>query len=484
VAEPFDGRSMATGNGGLPQGSSFVIGVGFFVAAALLLTVPFTTYVVDLVMGLVILLVPTWYGVLRVQAGKFDYFESFYPFSALYFMYFGWSSIYLKYNVQDLQYRSLLPWLTPALATALAGYIAMTLGYMAFFRRARVGRLARYRPTGVGFLLLVVSLGFLGQVSTSLQQWYFHSTGKVDVVVSIGQQFAPLFFLAWFFLWHQLFSGRLPRVQRTLLLSFFLPAAASVLLLLVGGKERAILIFALPALGFWYARRKLPWHALLVVLLVAVFVIFPLYNSFQHLDRRLGTAERLNRTVASISHWDRQNFLDQSVGAFFKRMGIITSVAAVLRDVPDFIPYRKGETLALAPISLLIPRFLWPEKPNINIGREFGVTFNLVNPVDRETQIAPSLVGEFYWNFGMSGVIVGMFIMGIVYRWIFQAFGAYSGYDPLGKAVYIMLFLKMIHFEGNFAGLVAGSLRSLVIIYLLAQASLKLGLLGQLESEA
>jgi len=162
--------------------------------------------------------------------------------------------------------------------------------------------------------------------------------------------------------------------------------------------------------------------------------------------------------------WNSDRFLDASLFSFLQRMTIVTSLAAIISDTPRWVDYRYGETLVLAPMALLIPRFLWRDKPNISIGKEFGATFRMTHALDLETEVAPSMVGDFYWNFAIPGVIVGMLLLGMGYRWYYQRYGTGAGFDPVRKAIYVALLPTALLFEGNFAIIVAGFVKALIIV--------------------
>jgi len=239
-----------------------------------------------------------------------------------------------------------------------------------------------------------------------------------------------------------------------------------VLVSLLGGKELAILVLSYPAIAFWYARRKMPWAAFTAFALVGVFVVFPLYNTFRNQSRLLETDVRMSRTLDLAMRWDRREFLDHSVNDFMKRMSLVYCVGAILRDVPSAVPSRNGETLVLLPISLFVPRIIWPDKPNITIGREFAVTFQLVNPVDQVTQISPTITGELYWNYGVPGVVVGMFLLGAIFRVFYERYGSGTARAPLRTACYLALLPMAMHFEGNVAAMMGGLAKSILILSL------------------
>lgn len=464
------------------QRSSLALAISFLGLACLILSVVFFRNITDLLMVLVMIGIAFFFGMARVTVGKFDYFEIFFPFSVLYLIYFGWSAIYLKQNIDLMQHRSLLPWLTPALGLALVGYVAMTAGYTTLTRKVRPSKFSKLVPTGIGFLLVAGGIGFIGQLAESLQARQWISVRQVSGFLSIGQQIAPIFFFAWYVLWYMVWSRKLSRLERYLLLSLFIPAALMVLYLKLGGKEMAIVTLGMPAIAYWYVHRKPPWKSILAVMLVGLFVIFPIYNTYRNQSDRLDNVRRMSQTINVATYWNTKSFMDNSVRAFLQRMGIITSVAVVLRDVPDLVPYSNGKTLVLAPIGIFIPRVLWPGKPVIKVGREFGLTFRMVNAVDRNTSIAPSLVGEYYWNFGLPGVVIGMFLTGGVYRFIYRKFGEPRGFTPVSSGVYMMLFMSLIHFEGSFAAQLGGAVKSFVVLYLLIIVSRKFNLLAVPES--
>jgi hypothetical protein len=259
-------------------------------------------------------------------------------------------------------------------------------------------------------------------------------------------------------------AGRLRTSVAVRLLVAMTACASLVLAFTFGSKMLAVTILALPAVAYYEVKRKLPLKTGIVVVLIFVFLIVPLYNTYRQMDRDLGASRRLDQTFAQASNWSSDKYLDASLFAFLQRMTVVTSVAAIMSDTGRFVPYRYGETIILAPIGLLIPRFLWPEKPEIGIGREFGSTFRLKNPFDMETEIALSIVGEFYWNFAIPGVVIGMWLLGMAYRWYFQRYGAGAGFDPLRKAIYVTLLPGALLIEGSFAVTIGGLIKTLIIL--------------------
>jgi len=471
IDRPVDAAS------GLDRRGSLFLAVAGVLAAAMVAVVPLVPYVAAMSLAAAIAVPIVMFVLHRVAQRRFDLFEVLLPVAVLYFLYFGWSAVYLKFHPEQSITLSVLPYVTPALALATVGFYAMLAGYRVGFGATRPSRLGELVPNGSAFYFLAGSLGLIGQYSTYLQSRAVLRSDTISPVLAIGQQLDPLFWMAWFVFWWAVWTRHLRGARLAVLAVIHGLAGLVVLVLQIGTKERAIMLGAVPIMAFWYARRRLPWRSAIAILLLAVFVVFPVYNQFRLHDERLGTLARLDRTVDSARNWDSTEYFDYSVGAFLKRLTIVTSVAAVLRDTGRWVEFEYGRTLFLAPIGLVVPRFLWPDKPNLSIGREFGERFQLVHPLDRRTYIAPSLVGEFYWNFHVPGVVIGMFLYGAWLRWTYRKFGEGGGGDALRKGLYVMFLIGLVHFEGNLAIVFGRFVRSLILAWGLAWFALETGML-------
>jgi hypothetical protein len=88
-------------------------------------------------------------------------------------------------------------------------------------------------------------------------------------------------------------------------------------------------------------------------------------------------------------------------------------VATTMKMVPEKHPYGNGEPLIEAVAASVVPRFVWPDKPEAggkaNLKRFWG--FNLVG---WSTNIGT--LGEAYANFGRTGGIFYMFFYGLFFN--------------------------------------------------------------------
>jgi hypothetical protein len=129
------------------------------------------------------------------------------------------------------------------------------------------------------------------------------------------------------------------------------------------------------------------------------------------------------------------------------------------------VDFRKGDTLFLL-LQSFIPRMFWPEKPNISIGQLFNHEFQLSE--SKFTYVPTTQLGELYWNFGMTSVILGMMCIGMV-------FGYIASLSSVGMAMTLPKFLVLmlatyylaVSFEGNIANEYSVFIRLVILVALI-----------------
>lgn len=87
-------------------------------------------------------------------------------------------------------------------------------------------------------------------------------------------------------------------------------------------------------------------------------------------------------------------------------------IALAMNYVPRVEPYADGETIWKSLAAVVVPRFLWPDKP------ESGGAYNLSRFVGIKRHLTYSMnigpYGEGYGNFGVAGGVVFMFLYGML----------------------------------------------------------------------
>ena len=101
--------------------------------------------------------------------------------------------------------------------------------------------------------------------------------------------------------------------------------------------------------------------------------------------------------------------LDEAIWDNFR---IYKTYYGIIKAVPDMTPYMFGQQMIVYTMVMFIPRILWPGKPMPpgNAAVALGISSYAVL-----AGTAYPNIGEYYYEFGMLGVI---FFMGLFGRWM------------------------------------------------------------------
>jgi oligosaccharide repeat unit polymerase len=92
-------------------------------------------------------------------------------------------------------------------------------------------------------------------------------------------------------------------------------------------------------------------------------------------------------------------------------------------------------------IYQFIPRVIWPNKP-IDVTTMMSELFR-PGQVAKGDSYGPTLFGEMYYNFGISGIVIGCFVVGIVLGWMYRLGRKQRGSAPL-RFFYATLLVSII----------------------------------------
>jgi oligosaccharide repeat unit polymerase len=109
-------------------------------------------------------------------------------------------------------------------------------------------------------------------------------------------------------------------------------------------------------------------------------------------------------------------------------------LSTIIENVPERIPYLYGKSY-LWTILNVIPRRYWPEKPG-TIGLYLNREFTNSKAI---SGVPPSLIGEFYLNYSMLGVIIGCFLFGNISALILRKY-----YNNLENPKYQLLYTSYL----------------------------------------
>jgi hypothetical protein len=210
------------------------------------------------------------------------------------------------------------------------------------------------------------------------------------------------------------------------------------------------------------------WLAGAVAYAILVIPVFQAYRTEIHGNRgisRASVVENFGKTLDLVlSATDRVNTGRHRAQTFLERSSLRASVQMIVDRTGEDVPYQHGYTLTPL-IATFIPKVVWSDKPDVPTGQVVNKEFHVAEGED--VYISPSHLGELYWNFGWTGVLVGMAgiggILGLVGRLNL------AGGKTITRLLVIVVTIKqtVIGFEGVIAASYVVWLRSLAGIGLL-----------------
>jgi hypothetical protein len=280
--------------------------------------------------------------------------------------------------------------------------------------------------------------------------------------------------------------GRLDRLTSVFLWAFLIPVRI-VIGLGAGSAASGLVVAASIAFMFASVRRSIPWK-MLAVGTFALFIIRPAETPYRSAiwGGRMAEASAIEKFELftnivyriTIGGAVPPQALIEFAGM---RLAQFTVFGEVIADTPALVPFWAGESYY--PILFKpIPRVFMPNKPEEMSGQTFGHRYGLISIENLNTSINLPQIVELYGNFGLTGVIVGMFIIGLIYRLLMEIYvhpkmglGALVGgvyvssklFDigsatslVFGSIPWSIIFIGLIHMLVQFAELDASALDS------------------------
>jgi hypothetical protein len=261
-------------------------------------------------------------------------------------------------------------------------------------------------------------IGVAGLVS------YFTLLPLAKFVPSSTALISPLIALLVLGLWLQLYLGVILRDRRRLLGSIFILPIFPALTTITQGFIGFGVYWDLSVVAFLFvvARRRMWMVALAPFVIYFGLSLFVTYMRDRSEIRNVvwqeqsGFSERIDSITRTITTFE---FLDltklEHLTALDVRLNQNYLVGlAIERYQEGVLELQYGATV---PIWALIPRAIWPDKPDVGGGGSV-VTDATGLDVSAGTSVGAGQVLEFYVNFGWLGVLVGFFALGILLRYL------------------------------------------------------------------
>lgn len=232
-----------------------------------------------------------------------------------------------------------------------------------------------------------------------------------------------------------------------------------------GMKSHVIIPLLIVAIIYYYTKRNTPKGILIGIILILI-VSYPFSDTYRDfINKGAVDTTSIKAIIEAIPDVMYDAYSEATIGSIFNfgyqksssRLSMLESFSLIVKDLSQSGRFWYGKYYVYFPLLVLVPRIIWPNKPVIDIGLWFTQTY--WNPI-AISSTAITYPGDLYLNFGLVGVLLGMFVTGIIYRLVYEWFKLNIG--PLALFIYVFIFLALTNYEGDFLGIYTGLIKQLM----------------------
>jgi len=419
-----------------------------------------------------------------IYQGKFDPFHPLvfpvWTYMLLAFVGGGWI---LTFKLTDFYFYSFIEYpeydLPLSLIYVCIGFLGLVAGYYVPFtgKITSLGRewMPKWGLTpkdliwpGMILVFLGIGLNVVGLLQGVLGFQRVDEVGLSDAVIAFTSRF---FLFGFLMLWMVVFS-----FSKRTPLAFAITALLVVLIplnLVLQGNRSGLLSAVLPiGVAYWYSGRRIRWtHAgifggLLVLALVAGIIYGTTFRSIKGTESRVEGADYVEQVFATLEYLadsDPNKLIAQAGTDLAERVENLSSLAVVVSNYEKLEPYEASygidNNITREFFSAFVPRVIWPEKPVLSNARAYSDLYFGYG----ENSFAITVFGDLLRNYGPVGVPLGMVVLGLFLRLIYDVFIASPG-ESLWRPVIYYAFLSTVSYEGFYSIIFPSILRTFFII--------------------
>jgi hypothetical protein len=125
----------------------------------------------------------------------------------------------------------------------------------------------------------------------------------------------------------------------------------------------------------------------------------------------------------------------QGVDSLIARVGYVTYFALTVANVPDHLPYERGQLWLGAIKHVFMPRLFFPGKAAIDDSERTSYYTGIhVAGEEQGASISIGYTGESYIDFGPVGMMIPIFVLGLFYGFLYRLFVSRARFKLTGSA--------------------------------------------------
>ncbi len=382
-----------------------------------------------------------------------------------FFLSIGLSEPYFLSFVKDPQYNFPLSYVI-----VMIGYTGLSLGFFLSFGKILAEKVKTVLPVcnwkdeNLYFPCLI--LLFFGTITTTFA--YIVGVLGFQSVQEIGTYDGIIFLMtlfwleASFMLWLLLFKR-----NKFDLLAFIIGGIillVSILKSLYAGNRGSLLQVAIMmTLAYMLAGRKikLKQGLTIAVLIFAAITIGMIYGTtFRNVkqsESRISIDQYTQKIFETFDTIGRKDNL-KVIGDGFLSLGdrILetgSSLAVVVANYEDLKPYEESygldDNIWKDTVTAFIPRIIWEDKPVASDARRYSELYFDYG----ESSFAITPMGDLIRNYGIIGVLIGMALLGVILRFIYESLINNQKFSTWRLTLYYIL-LSSVSYEGFYGTII------------------------------
>lgn len=337
---------------------------------------------------------------------------------------------------------------------------------------------------GVGFNLILLREGAFGSALSEF-------TGNLNLV-SVMRPMSAWMTMSFFLL---VFGAvRYPRKKEWLVAALGAGVITIGLTFFAGSRAALfIAVISVAMAGFYASYPHVNWRRFATLIVLAGLVLLfgvSVFTQFRDLrSGAFGTESVSVEDTLSLTGSALQQSAGQSLG---QQLGFVSATLIERFAAMDTlgVTLARSDSLKSAEraagidnnisrelMASFVPRVFWTDKPLVG---EFGLWFTRIY-LDLPESISsngPTMFGDLYRNFGLLGVPIGMFILGVYLRIVYGSLIQRDIRSPLAPLLYVSLY-GALNWEGTYTPFIASGMR---VVFALVTMTALIYILGGWQS--